>query len=201
MFANDYAGPQVTEHYLTLVTDSHIVRGTFHSRLRRITDMLNQAEHDFLVVRNASLEELGERGVAARAKFAQVNLNSLLFAIAETSIEPMAEMRLAKSPESALIVVPPFKLMGRIHILQAQDLFTALNEMTGRFIPLTEAEYWSDTCRVPRTHAPMVAFNHTRAHILAQLQEAADPPAEPEPAPLEVPTVRFGLPLRGSASQ
>ena len=47
MFATDFAIPAEIEHYLTLVTDSHIVRGTFHSRKRRITDILNQAEHDF----------------------------------------------------------------------------------------------------------------------------------------------------------
>ena len=189
MFSSDFAVPQVLEHYLTLVTESHIVRGTFHSRLRRVTDMLNQAEHDFLVVRNASLEELGDRGVAARAKIAQINLNSILFAVAETQIEASPEMRLAKSPEEAMIVVAPFKLRGRIHILQSQDLFMALKEMTGRFIPLTDAEYWSDTARVPRTEAAMVAFNHARAHILAQVQEAEPPTPAGE-------GVRYSLPLR-----
>ena len=50
--------------------------------------------------------------------------------------------------------------------------------MTGRFLPLTDATYWSDTSRVPHTDAPMVAFNHARAHILAAVQEA-EPPAPP----------------------
>ena len=195
MYAHDFAVPAEIEHYLTLVTDSHIVRGTFHSRKRRITDILNQAEHDFLVVRDASVEELGEGGVAARAAYAQVNLNSLLFAVAENSLDAQPEMRLAKSPQDAMIILPPFKLTGLIHILQEQDLFAALNQMTDRFLPLTDAEYWSDTSRVPRTEAPMVAFNHARAHILAQIQEVEPPPA-PELVP---PTARLGLPLRGAS--
>ena len=194
MYAHDFAVPAEIEHYLTLVTDSHIVRGTFHSRKRRITDILNQAEHDFLVVRDASVEELGEGGVAARAAYAQVNLNSLLFAVAENSLDAQPEMRLAKSPQDAMIILPPFKLTGQIHILQGQELFQALNEMTGRFLPLTDATYWSDTSRVPHTDAPMVAFNHARAHILTQIQEAV--PEAPAP---EVPTVRLGLPLRGAS--
>lgn len=187
-FGGDYAVPTLIDHYLTLVTDSHIVRGTFPSRLSRLTDILNQAEHDFIVLRDAALEELGQGGVAARAKFAQVNLNSLLFGVADAAVAPKPEMRLAKSPEEALIVLPPFKLLGRIHIMSGSDLYAALTEMTGRFIPLTETSYWSDTLNVPRTSATMVAFNHSRAHILAQLQEAETP----------VDTgVRGGLPLRG----
>lgn len=186
-YGSDFGVPALIEHYLTLVTESHIVRGTFSSRLSRLTDILNQTEHDFIVVRNASLEELGEGGVAARAKFAQVNLNSLLFAVADSSVEPKPEMRLAKSPEDALIVLPPFKLLGRIHIIVGSELYAALNEMTGRFIPLTEATYWSDTAGVPSTAAPMVAFNHSRAHILAHLQEA-DAPATSG--------VREGIPVR-----
>lgn len=191
MYAHDFAVPAVLEHYLTLVTDSHIIRGTFHTRLRRITDILNQSEHDFIVVRDASLEELAEGGVAARAKLVQVNLDSLLFAVADTSVDSQPEMRLAKSPEDAMVVLPPFKLTGRIHVLQSQELFQALNEMTGKFIPLTEAVYWSDTARVPRTDAPMVAFNRAHAHILAQLQEAERP---------QLLTARLGLPLRGGGA-
>ncbi|MBM4407433.1 MAG: hypothetical protein FJ038_02250 [Chloroflexi bacterium] len=187
-YGSDFGVPALVEHYLTLVTDSHIVRGTLASRLNRMSDILNQTEHDFIVVRNASLEELGERGVAARAKFAQVNLNTLLFAVADTTVEPKPEMRLPKSPEDALIVLPPFKLLGRIHILAGSELYTALSEMTGRFIALTEASYWSDTAGVRPTTAPMVAFNHSRAHILAQLQEAE--------APAATTGVREGIPLR-----
>src|SRR5262245_16032020 len=104
-YSGEYQPPTLIEHYLTLVTDSHIVRGTIHSRLRRLSDLLNQTEYDFLVVRNAALEELGEGGVAARAKLAQVNLNSLLFAVADAPVESAREMKLQKAPEDALIVV------------------------------------------------------------------------------------------------
>jgi hypothetical protein len=191
-YSGEYQPPVLIEHYLTLVTDSHIVRGTIHSRLRRLTDILNNAEYDFLVVRDAALQELGDGGVAARAKLAQVNLNSLLFAVADAGVDSQREMKLQKAPEDALIVVPPFKLLGRIHLLPGMELFMALSELTSRFIPLTEATYWSDTASVPRTSAPMVAFNHARAHILAQLQEAegAAPPT----------SLRAGGPIRADAS-
>jgi hypothetical protein len=52
-----------------------------------------------------------------------------------------------------------------------RDLREALGELTGRFIPVTEATYWSDIVGEARTVAPMVAFNHSRAQILAPHRE------------------------------
>jgi hypothetical protein len=173
----EYEPPALVEHDLTLVTDSHIVRGRIQSRQRRLTDVLNLAEYGFLVVRDASLEELGEGGVAARSRLAQVNLDALLFAVADSRMEAQPEMKLQKAPEDALIVVPPFKLLGRIHLLQGTEVFAALSELTSPFIPLTDATYWSDTAHVPRRQAPMLAFNRARAHILTELQEADGVPS------------------------
>lgn len=157
---------------ITLFTDSHVIRGHIETRLRRLSDVLNQAEHDFLVVADAVMDELGTTGQpVTRADFAQVNLNSLLFAVTDSIVEPQPEMRLVKSPEDALIVVPPFKVVGRIHVLPDRSLSEALAELTGRFIPVTEACYWSDRLREPRTSASFVAFNRPLAHVLASHHE------------------------------
>jgi hypothetical protein len=42
----------------------------------------------------------------------------------------------------------------------------ALSELTERFIPVTDAEFWSDTLSVPRVRAQMLAFNRAQADIL-----------------------------------
>ena len=44
---------------VTLFTDSHVIKGTVETRLRRLSDVLNQAEHDFIVLGDATMEELG----------------------------------------------------------------------------------------------------------------------------------------------
>lgn len=163
-------GPQKLA--LTLFTDAHVIRGHVETRLRRLSDVLNQAEHDFIVVGDASLEELGATDQpVTRAEFAQVNLNSLLFAVTDSIVEPQPEMRLVKSPENALIVVPPFKVVGRIHVMPDRSLREALAELTGRFIPVTDACYWSDRLHEPKANAPFIAFNHARAHVLASHRE------------------------------
>jgi hypothetical protein len=156
---------------LTLYTDSFVVRGSVQTRQRRISDVLNHAENEFLVISDVTVDEFGSRAQPLRADFAQVNLNAVLFAVADTPVEPVPELRTPKIPERALISVPPFKVVGRIHLMPERDLRDALTELTGHFLPVTDATYWSDTVGEARQTAQMVAVNHERAQILAPFKE------------------------------
>jgi hypothetical protein len=167
---------------VTLYTDAYVVHGTVMTRQRRLTDMLNSAEHAFLVLADVTMDEFGSRGQAVRSAYAQVNLGAVLFAVSNEPMEPLPELRTPKSPETALISIPPFKLTGRIHVLPDRDLREALDELVGRFVPVTEATYWSDVVQESRTTAAIVAVNHARAQILAPHQEV-DPWAGLDPAP------------------
>ncbi len=157
---------------LKLFTDAFVVRGTVVTRQRRVSDILNHAEHDFLVMSEVTMDEFGTHAQAMRADFAQVNLAAVLFAVADAPVDPVPELRTPKIPELALISVPPFKVTGRIHLLPERDLREALGELTGRFIPVTEAAFWSDAAGEARTTAAMVAVNHARAQILAPYRES-----------------------------
>lgn len=159
---------------LTLYTDAFVVRGTIRTRQRRLTDILNLAEERFLVVSDAMTDEYGSRALALKTDYAQVNLGAVLFAVADSATEPRPDLRTPKVPEQALISIPPFKIVGRIHLLPERDLHEALSELTGAFVPVTDATFWSDTVGEARMTAPMVAFNHSRAQILAPHQ-AVDP--------------------------
>ena len=146
--------------------------GTIRTRQRRITDILNQADEHFLVVSNATVDEYGARARSpSKTAFAQVNLGAVLFAVPTRRSRPEPDLRTPKVPEMALISIPPFKITGRIHLLPERDLREALCELTGRFVPVTDATYWSDTVGEARLQAPMVAFNHNRAQILAPHQD------------------------------
>ncbi len=152
---------------LTLYTDSVIARGTVETRERRVTDILNHTEHEFLVLREASLDEYGSRSIAVTAEYAQVNLGAVLFAVANDYVGPAPELRMPKVPEEAMIIIPPFRLTGRIHLLPERNLVDALGELIGRFVPVTEAAFWSDSLGEARQTAAMVAVNHTRTQIFA----------------------------------
>jgi hypothetical protein len=152
---------------LTLYTDAFIIRGTLLTRQRRVTDMLNLAEERFLVLSDVTSDEFGSRGDQLRAEFAQVNLASVLFAVVNEPVAPAPELRTPKIAEEALISVPPFKVTGYIHLMPERSLRNALTELTGHFLPVTEAAYWSDTLNESRTSATLLAVNHERAQILA----------------------------------
>lgn len=156
---------------LTLYTDSHVVRGTISTRQRRLTDILNQAEHEFLVIQDAVMDEFGSRDQPIRAEYAQINLGAVLFAVSDSPVQPLPELRTPKVAELALISIPPFRVTGQIHLLPERPLDDALDELLGRFIPVTEATFWSDRVGEVRTTVTMIAVNHARAQILAPHHE------------------------------
>jgi hypothetical protein len=152
---------------VTLYTDAYVVRGRIQTRHRRLTDILNQAEHGFLVLTDVTLDEFGSHGSTMQSEYVQVNLGAVLFGVSDEAIEALPELRTPKVAEQALITVPPFRIVGRIHILPERDLRDALDELTGAFVPVTDATWWSESLGEPRTSAQAVAVNHSRAHILA----------------------------------
>ncbi len=176
---------------LTLYTDSFVIRGSLMTRQRRVTDMLNLADERFLVLADVATDEFGTRGESIRAEFAQVNLASVLFAVVNEPIDPAPELRTPKMPEEALISVPPFKVTGHIHLMPERSLREALSELTGAFLPVTAATYWSDVLGEARATAELLAVNHERAQILAPHREAdpwaglegGTPQVEPPPEP------------------
>jgi hypothetical protein len=159
---------------LTLYTDAFIIRGSLVTRQRRVTDMLNMADERFLVLADVTTDEFGSRGDQMRAEFAQVNLASVLFAVVNEPVAPAPELRTPKIAEEALISIPPFKVTGFIHLMPERSLRNALSELTGNFLPVTEAAYWSDVLAEARTQAALLAVNHERAQILAPYR-ASDP--------------------------
>jgi hypothetical protein len=169
MFEGIGGGDQIVQ--LTFYTDAYVVHGSVRTRQRRLSDILNLAEHEFVVLSDVVFDEFGSRSQTVHAEYAQVNLGAVLFGVGDAPVEPLPELRTPKVAEQALISVPPFRITGRIHLLPERHLSDALGELTGRFLPVTEATYWSDSVNEPRTTAPMVAINHARAQIMAPHQE------------------------------
>jgi hypothetical protein len=181
----DSLGGSVQQVRLMLYTDSFVVRGSIATRQRRVTDMLNLAEERFLVLSDVTTDEFGPHGEQMRAEFAQINLASVLFAVINEPVTPAPELRTPKIPEEALISIPPFKVTGHIHLMPERSLRDALSELTGHFLPVTGATYWSETLAESRATAELLAVNHERAQILAP-HRVSDPWAgldAPTPSP------------------
>jgi hypothetical protein len=174
---------------LTLYTDTHMVRASLPTRQRRVSDILNEADTEFIVVRDAVFDEFGTVSALLRSDYAQINLSAVLFAVASDPVEAIPELRTPKVAERAMISIPPFKVVGDIHLMAERNLQESLEELTGRFLPVTDAAFWSDRVGEARQTATMVAVNHARAQILAPhreadpwagLDRAGEPSARPE---------------------
>ncbi len=157
---------------LTLYTDALITHGKVRTRQHRVTDILNLADAPFLILEDVTVEEFGDRGTPIRADVAQINLDSVLFAVANEPVEPSAELRTPKQPAPAIVSVPPFRITGTIHLMAGEaTIREALSELDARFIPVTDATFWSDHLGEGRQPALLIAVNHKRCQIFAQHRE------------------------------
>jgi hypothetical protein len=163
---------EVARVELTLYTDALITHGKVRTRQHRVTDILNLTEQSFLILEDVTVEEYGDRGQPIRADVAQVNLDTVLFAVADTPVEPSPELRTQKQPAAAIVSIPPFRVTGTIHLMAGEaTVREGLNELEQRFIPVTNATFWSDLVGEPRRSAIVVAVNRHRTQILAQHRE------------------------------
>jgi Family of unknown function (DUF6812) len=160
---------------LVLYTDALITRGSVRTRQHRVSDILNLSEEPFVILEDVTVDEYGSRSQPIKAAFAQVNLDAVLFAVANDQVPSMPELRTPKMPEEAIISVPPFSIVGTIHLMPMEgSLRDSLQELTGRFVPVTDATFWSERLGEARQQAALVAINHRRAHIMAP-HHAVDP--------------------------
>ena len=139
---------------VTLYTDALITHGFVRTRQHRVTDILNLAEDPFLILEDVTVEEFGQHGEPIMADFAQINLDAVLFAVATTPVEPVAGAadpevpRRRRSSRSRRSGSP-----GRCTCCPSEgNLRAALSELQGRFLPITDATYWSDHVGEPRQH-------------------------------------------------
>jgi hypothetical protein len=168
---------------VTLYTDALITHGSIRTRQHRVTDILNLAEDPFLILEDVTVEEFGGRGEPITAAYAQINLDAVLFAVATVPVEPVPELRTPKTKEEAIISIPPFRVTGTMHLLPSDgNIRAALSELHGRFLPITDATFWSDHVGEARQQAVLVAVNHRRAQILAPHRQAGTGVGEPSDA-------------------
>jgi hypothetical protein len=164
---------------LTLVTESSIVRGTSVTWRRRMTDLLNEGDHAFILLEDVEMEDIAGSDPPVRASHAQVNLDAVLFVLSPHPVHSSPDFHVRKSQERAYISLPPYVIVGRVHLHGGEGLRDGLDMLVGRFIPVTDAAYWSVAEGVERTSVEMLAINRLRAQILLPFEESSA--GDPEP--------------------
>lgn len=167
---------------LTLYTDALVARGSVRTRQHRISDILNLSDVPFLVLEDVTVTDHDGRSGRIAADVAQINLDTVLFAVVDTPVAPSPELRSPKVRHEAIISVPPFRVTGTLHLLAGSaNLREALTDLTGRFLPVTDAVFEAQGLGLAPQSALMLAVNHHRAHILARYSEPGDRPADGQP--------------------
>src|SRR5439155_18163001 len=153
-----------------LFTDRYVVRGRIATTKEKLVETLNSSG-DFLTVEDVFFDEFDSREGVGQARFAQVNLSLVVLASPDEAAEPAAEAPASTSRDQVLIAVPPYCSTGRLDLRNRLDLRKGVEGLSGRFIGVTEAVFWSETHNEPRSRVPLVAFNHERTHVVAPFEE------------------------------
>jgi hypothetical protein len=125
-------------------------------------------------------EEFGSHALVEDVPYAQINLATVLFGVADASFDATPEMRMPKVTEEAIVSLPPFRITGRIHLLPERELRDALREARSGL-----ADSFEDH------HAALVTFLAERFNLSEEKVEEALP-APPAGPPGRFERHRFG---------
>lgn len=165
---------------LTVVTQNLIIGGTLQTRLRRLTDVLNEPDAAHLVLFDATFMEVGSRRVLAGPAVSQVQLADVLFVHTSGATESGTEMRMPKQAIRAILIAPPFTIEGQIHLPYESELHLALDAFEERFTPVTNARYWAYGVAESPNEVDLLVLNHARAHVAipAGVEWRSDAPSD-----------------------
>jgi hypothetical protein len=150
---------------LTFMTDRLVIQGTILTRVRRLTDMVNEPGLEHLVLQDVTFMEFGSRRVVAKGVAAQVRLSDVLFVHTNGPTESTSTMRMPKQPVKATLLLPPFTVEGTIHLPFESELRIALDAYGDRFVPITGARYWAYGVAESPASVDLLVVNHARAHV------------------------------------
>ena len=155
----------VQELPLTFVTEKLVIQGTIVTRVKRLTDLVNEPDRSHLVLQDTTFMEVGSRRIVASGMAAQIRLSDVLFVHTNGPTESTSTMRMPKVPVKATILMPPFTADGTIYLPYESELRIALDAYEDRFVPVTGAKYWAYSVAESPNFVDLLVVNHARAHF------------------------------------
>lgn len=150
---------------LTLVTPSLVIEGTFHTRLRRLSDVLNEAGTEHLILSGARVMDLGSRRVVAGPGVVRVQLNDVLFAHRNAPADAGAEMWTSMQPVKSVLLVSPFTIEGQIHLGYESEMIRALDAQASSFITVSAATYWAYSVAESPKEVDQLLVSREKTHV------------------------------------
>jgi hypothetical protein len=167
---------------LTVATPTMVVKGSVTTRVKRLTDLINEPDLTQLVLQDARFMEFGSRQVIAKGGAAHIPLGEILFVHTSSPTEGNAAMKMPKQPVEATLLLPPFTIEGTIYLAYESELRIALSAHMDRFIPVTNARYWAYGSAESSGVFELLAVQHARANIVIAAGVPWSGEAAPAPA-------------------
>lgn len=185
---NSFSTMGQISHRLELYTDTMVIQGSVHGPFKRVTDLLNRGDQDFLAVHKATITPLGQPPsqkvldspvmLARPAIHLAVDLDATDAGFAAppaSAAPPMGrESYIRKRPFPCYAITSTYVVYGHCHLLQDAHLENMLRG-ADMFLPLTQATMYlvarpSVTWQRP---VAIVSRSALTAMYIAPLVEAA----------------------------
>ena len=165
-FSGDSGNPARSVH-AQLFTAAYRISGTMLTRFSRVTDIMNLQPTSHIVIEEATVTEYGDPAGGITVPHVLVSIDELLFVVvAETDTEARPEMRIAKRPVRAQVALPPFRLLGTVHVAQGSRPADGLLNISDRFVPMTDVSVSCTAHPEISLTAPAVALQRSMAHVI-----------------------------------
>ena len=150
-----------------LITDAYRITGTVQTRFGRVTDILNQLLGAHLTVEHATISEHADPSATLAAPSAIVEAASILLMTAPgLTGEASSDMRIPKRAVKAMLVVPPLRVTGTVHVTIGGRPLDGLLNVTDRFLAMTDVTIHSGAHPELGRSVDAAAINRVRAQIL-----------------------------------
>jgi hypothetical protein len=143
-----------------------MIQGMVQTRMRRLTDLLNDPDAVHLVLEDAKFVELGSRRIVGNAAAAQLQMQDVLMVYTTGDTEGSPALQMSKQQIRATLLMPPFTVDGIIYLAYESELRVALNGLTDKWLPVSTARYWAYGVAEEPVSTPLLVVNRLRAQIV-----------------------------------
>jgi hypothetical protein len=132
-----------------------------------VAEILNQLPSAHVTIEEASIAEHAAAASTTSAGTAHVAVDEILVMVAPgIAGQPRAEMRIQKEPATAVLLMPPLRLAGTVHVPVGSRAIDGFLNVGERFVPMTDVHLTSAAYPELDREIPILAVRRDRAQVM-----------------------------------
>ena len=179
-FAPDIPGPY--NHGVEIYTDGLYVHGTLSGPFKRVTDLINRRDEDYLLVYEASITPVGQSASPRKLATPVLVGRSHVHIVASSpggGAQPAGETAprefyVPKQPVPCYALTDTFAVYGTAHLLQGSTLDSFLR-VGDAFVPITGATIYLNSMPGTPWQRELVVLNKAKVQVMYVLDAQHQP--------------------------